>query len=264
MVLSRAKSGRTWLRAMLSRLYQQRYGLDEALLLELDNFHRREPAIPSIFFTHGHYLRERFEEASFLAAFGSRRLLFLVRHPCDVAVSEYFQSTRRASRPKRELHGVDDGASMADFVLRGPVGLPAIVDYLNAWGPIVARHEPSLLLRYEDVRARPAESLLRVVEFLGEPFAIDEVESAVAFADFDNLKSLERANFFQSSRLRPRDPDDPDSFKVRRGKVGGYADYFDAQQVAEMEAWVRERLDPVFGYRDAAPILAARGPRSDS
>jgi hypothetical protein len=153
---------------------------------------------------------------------------------------------------------------MADFVLRGPVGLPAIIDYLNAWAPLVAHHEPSLLVRYEDVRARPVESLLRVVGFLGDPFSKDEVEAAIAFADFDNLKALERADFFQSSRLRPRDPDDPDSFKVRRGVVGGYADYFDAREVAEMEAWVRDRLDPVFGYGEALAGVAARGPRSDA
>jgi len=250
MVLSRAKSGRTWLRAMLSRLYQQHYGLPETQLLEFDNFHRQQPAIPVFFFTHGHYLRERFGEPGWRRRFGASRMLFLVRHPCDVAVSEYFQSTRRASTAKQILHGVDDARSMADFVLRGPVGLPAIVEYLNAWAPIVAAHDPAMVIRYEDVRARPVPCLGSIVEFLGAPFGKEEVQAAVDFAAFENLKELERTNFFQNSRLRPKDPNDPDSFKVRRGKVGGYADYFSLEQVDEMEAWVREHLDPFFGYRD--------------
>lgn len=248
MVLSRAKSGRTWLRAMLSRLYQQHYGLDEAQLLEFDNFHRQNADVPVFFFTHGHYLRERFEDPRWRRAFGDRRLVFLVRNPCDVAVSEYFQSTKRASDHKVDLHGVDRNASMFDFVMTAPVGLPAIVDYLNAWAPLVADAERALMVRYEDLRARPQEGLGRVCEFLGAPFSKEEIAAAVEFAAFENLKELERRNFFNNPRLTPRDPDDPDSFKVRRGKVGGYADYFDEPRVAAMEALVRDRLEPVFGY----------------
>ncbi len=248
MILSRAKSGRTWLRAMLSRLYQQHYGLEEAQLIEFDSFHRQNAAIPTIYFTHGHYLRGRFASERWRAVFGNRKILFLVRHPCDVAVSEYFQSTRRASAHKVELHRVNRDVSMYDFVMQGPVGLPAIVDYLNGWAPVVGGHENALVVRYEDVRRRPSELLGSVVDFLEAPFSKDEVSEAVDFAAFENLKQLERMNFFKNSRLTPKDPDDPDSFKVRRGKVGGYVDYFDDEQIAEMEALVMTRLDPVFGY----------------
>jgi hypothetical protein len=248
MVLSRAKSGRTWLRAMLSRLYQQHYALDEAQLIEFDNFHEQNAAVPTIFFTHGHYLRERFQSDSWRQSFGDRKILFLVRNPCDVAVSEYFQSTKRASDHKVELHGVDRDASMFDFVMDAPVGLSAIVGYLNAWAPVIAGQEHALVVRYEDIRARPTELLASVVDFLGAPFSKEEVGEAVEFAAFENLKELERTNFFKNSRLTPKNADDPDSFKVRRGKVGGYTDYFDDEQVEAMEALVRSRLDPVFGY----------------
>lgn len=253
MVLSRAKSGRTWLRAMLSRLYQQHYGLPEAQLIEFDNFHRQEARVPVIYFTHGHYLRERFAQPRWARAFGSRKLLFLVRNPCDVAVSEYFQSTRRASAHKVELHGVDRNASMFDFVMHSPVGLPAIVDYLNGWAPVITGHPSALVVRYEDIRRRPVELLGSIVDFLEAPFSKDEVSAAVEFAAFENLKELERQNFFKNSRLTPRDPGDPDSFKVRRGKVGGYLDYFDDEQAGRMEAMVRSRLDPFFRYGAGSP-----------
>ena len=248
MVLSRAKSGRTWVRAMLSRLYQQHYGLEEAQLIEYDNFHRQNAAVPTIYFTHGHYLQERFQSESWSQAFGRRRVLFLARNPCDVAVSEYFQSTRRASDHKVELHGVDRDASMFDFVMNAPVGLVSIVDYLNGWAPVMAGRDNALVVRYEDLRARPEERLFSICQFLGAPFTKEEIVEAVEFTAFENLKELERKNFFNNHRLTPRNPDDPDSFKVRRGKVGGYADYFDDRQIAEMEGLVRDRLDPVFGY----------------
>jgi hypothetical protein len=248
MVLSRAKSGRTWLRAMLSRLYQQHYGLSEAQLIEFDNFHEQDPAIPILYFSHGHYLRERFGDDEWRRSFGDRKIVFLVRNPCDVAVSEYFQSTRRASEHKVELHGVDRDAPMFDFVMQAPVGLPAIIEYLNGWAPLVFGSENAFVVRYEDIRGRPTDLLASVCEFLGAPFSKEEVCEAVEFASFENLKELERKNFFKNSRLTPKNPDDPDSFKVRRGKVGGYIDYFDGEQIAAMQTFVRDRLDPVFGY----------------
>ncbi len=71
------------------------------------------------------------------------------------------------------------------------------------------------------------------------------------FASFENLKEKERTDYFKNSRLSPRDPADPDSFKVRRGKVGGYRDYFDAPERDRMEDFVRSRLSPCFGYGES-------------
>jgi hypothetical protein len=41
---------------------------------------------------------------------------------------------------------------------------------------------------------------------------------------------------------------DPSTYKVRRGKVGGYREDFDEAQVAELEALVRENILPELGY----------------
>ena len=39
--------------------------------------------------------------------------------------------------------------------------------------------------------------------------------------------------------------------------VGGYRDYFDDDQVASLDAYVRERLSPVFGYGDDGGVGGA-------
>ncbi len=258
-VLSRAKSGRTWLRAMLSRLYQRKYGLREAQLLEFDNFHKQNREIPKILFTHGQYLGERFQSERGRAVYGAKRIIFLVRHPCDIAVSEYFQSTRRASQHKAELHGVDRDASMFDFVMNSTLGLPAIIDYLNTWERKISQLDRVRVVRYEDMSAHPVDTLRTIVTFLGATFAAEEVVDAVQFASFDHLRELERTNYFRNSRLSARDPNDPDSFKVRRGKVGGYKEYFSDQRVARMEELVRTRLSPSFGY-GASPMAGHATP----
>jgi hypothetical protein len=49
-------------------------------------------------------------------------------------------------------------------------------------------------------------------------------------------------------RLIPGDKKNPDSFKVRRAKVGGYKDYFTDEQVGEIDAMVDADLLPQIGY----------------
>src|SRR5260221_12200033 len=68
----------------------------------------------------------------------------------------------------------------------------------------------------------------------------------------------ERSGFFASDRLGGLDRDDPDSYKVRQGQVGGYRRNLDRRSVAALDDLVRERLNPAFGYRgdDAVQVEA--------
>ncbi|MFU8814327.1 MAG: sulfotransferase domain-containing protein [Pseudomonadales bacterium] len=251
-VLSRAKSGRTWLRAILSRLYQTHYGLAGHELLEYDNLHRQNPAIPIVAMTHGHGLEDLLRHPRQGPKLRQHPVILLVRDPRDVAVSEFFQSTRRASDHKRELYGVGDAGSMFDFVMQSPLGLPAICDYLNRWHRQLDTWPRALRLRYEDLRAEPQASLERLNEFLQAEFSSAEIAEAIEFTSFEALKQKERENFYNNDRLKARDPDDPDSFKVRRGKVGGYRDYFAPEQLAVIDRVVADQLDPTLGYGPAS------------
>jgi alcohol sulfotransferase len=64
------------------------------------------------------------------------------------------------------------------------------------------------------------------------------------------MKKLEEKNAFKSSgsRLVPGKKGDPNTYKVRRAKVGGYRDYFDDEQLAQIDAMVEETMLPDFGY----------------
>jgi hypothetical protein len=249
LVLSRAKSGRTWLRAMLSRLYQKRFDLVENQLLEYDNFARQHQDIPVVSMTHGHYLDHLARHARHGQRLKSMPVVFLLRDPRDVAVSEYFQSTRRASAYKRELYNVDQSASMFDFVMQSPLGLPAICDYLNHWHRELADWQRVYRLYYESLRAEPEKEMARLLAFLDQDFSAGEIRDAVEFASFEALKRKERDNYFRNTRLQAKDVEDPDSYKVRRGKVGGYRDYFSADEIERIDQFVNERLDPELAAR---------------
>lgn len=61
---------------------------------------------------------------------------------------------------------------------------------------------------------------------------------------------MEQKAAFGSARLRPGDATDAESYKVRRGKVGGYVDYFAPAEIALIEDRIAAELDPYYAaYR---------------
>ena len=258
-LMSWGKSGRTWLRIMLSRFYQLAYGIPEGRMLEFDNLHRLNPAIPRLFFTHSNYLRDYTGDWTTKRAFYDKRVIMLVRDPRDVAVSQYFQWKFRM-RPVKKLlndyppHGAD--VPIFDFVIGEGAGMPAILDFFEIWERELPKVKASLIVRYEDMRADPAGTLERVLAFLGTPGTPEQIEAAVAYAAYENMKQLEQKDVFWLSgiRLRPGDRANPDSYKVRRGKVGGWRDYFDERQSAAIDAMLAARPLPLFGYGVAQTV----------
>jgi len=143
----------------------------------------------------------------------------------------------------------------------GPAGLPRIVDFMNAWARELPRLRERLLVRYEDMRADTARELRRILEFLGQHPTAEELADCVAFASVENMRRLEERRVFwlAGSRLVPGQRGNPDSYKVRRAKVGGWRDYFDDGQIRAIDRYVTERLDPVFGYGAAGVPSAGTG-----
>jgi len=251
--VSWGKSGRTWLRVMLSRAYQLKAGLSEDKLLEFDNFRKLDKSLPAVFFTHNNYLGDYTGVFEPQAQFKGKRIVLLVRDPLDVAVSQYFQWKFRM-RPNKKFinayppHGAD--IDIWEFVISKEYGVPRIVDFLNGWARAIPALRDVLIVRYEDVRADPARELAKILDFTGTPVTANEVKAAVEFASYDNMKQMEQTKFFRSggTRVKPGDKNNPQSFKVRKGKVGGYRDYFTDEQCDKLEQ-LAVGLDPMFDYR---------------
>ena len=59
---------------------------------------------------------------------------------------------------------------------------------------------------------------------------------------------MEHNNEYDRSWLKARDLQDNESFKVRRGKIGGYVDYLEDDQIEMVNNMINETLTPEFGY----------------
>ena len=256
-LMSWGKSGRTWLRVMMSRFYQGKFGIPAKQMLGFDNYHRMNAAVPRIFFTHGNYLRNYTGDWETKVDFYGKKIIMLVRDPRDVAVSQFFQWQYRMKPNKKILNkypSEGDEVSMFDFIMDPDAGLPKIIDFMNLWAGERERMKGFFLLRYEDLRTRAEETLRALLEFMDTPGTDAEIREAIEFSSYENMKKMEQKKTFWLSggRMVPKDRDNPNTYKVRRAKVGGYRDYFDDDQVARIEALVNSTLSPYYGYNSPA------------
>jgi hypothetical protein len=243
-VLSVAKSGRTWLRVLLNKYMAE---LNQ-LAFSLDDIGAGDADLPSIVYTHevwDHFSKaNRFQRLAGKyivpeAVLGTKTVLVLYRDPRDVIVSLYFQKTKRSNRK------ID--TDLSSFVGNRQFGLSVIVAVLNHWRKRLRHHPNCLWISYEELKADPTQTLSKIVSFLNLGLDREVMAAAVAFADFQNMKKLEISGAFSDAILKPGDPNDPESFKVRKGKVGGYVDYFEPEDLFRLDAAVSQ-LDPFFKY----------------
>ncbi len=252
-VVSFGKSGRTWFRVMLSRYFARKYGLRDGSLMEFDEFHRVDERIPVLFFTHDNYLKDYMGHDRKFDLYGKNRVILLVRDPRDTAVSQFFQWRSRIVPRKKVINGYPlRDVDLHGFIAGEEAGIPKIIDFMNAWARDLPRFQDLVVIKYEDLKTDTKAQLARVLHFLGETPSEAELADAAEFASIENMRRMEQENagrFTFNTRLKPADASDPSTFKVRRAKVGGWRDYVTEDQAEALDAMVRDRLDPVFGYR---------------
>jgi len=266
-IIAHPKSGNTWLKVMLTRLYSLRHGIAPEDFAKYPSLADRNPAIPRFAATNGWYSYERaigdkLQPEAPDSELKHKPVVLLARNPLDIAVSWFFQFTKRQSAHKQELINAElrqpverSDVDMWNFVRHSEIGLPSLIDFLNYWDRALAGLDNTLLTSYEALRADPGVVLKQITGLMGDEFSDTDIQEAVDFAAFDNLRKLESEGFFRSGGLTLRNAKDPESFKVRRAKVGGYRDYFTPEQADELEALVRDRLSPGLGYNrsESAP-----------
>jgi hypothetical protein len=104
-------------------------------------------------------------------------------------------------------------------------------------------------MRYEDMHADPYTHLRRAFDCVGVTGISDEtIREAVEFARFENMRELELAGTGNRKMLTPGSPDDPESFKTRRGVVGGYRDYLSDELIDYINSRAAQELPQFYGY----------------
>jgi hypothetical protein len=248
-IVSVPKSGRTWLRAFLCAYFCKRFGLE--FTLRPNRYDERR--IPRLIFSHdlfehrtkgdrwdrvrGKYLIPRSE-------LDRAKIVLLARDPRDCFVSLYLQLTRRDPNAPLKMRRKTASETLRD----SKFGVHAIINTMNEWVNEFSERDNFTLVRYEALRAAPAEHFHDLLAILGEAEPDSTIfQDALEFSRFENMQKLEAAGAFDSNILHPGDVRDPESFKVRRGKVGGYREYLSPED-QKYAADALLKLDRRFGY----------------
>jgi len=244
-VVSIPKSGRTWLRVFLHAYFcalkKRKFTLDAKELFSRDD-------VPKFIFSHDVWgyltarkLKDRISGKPLIPPLEARRkrILLLARDPRDVMVSLFFQLSKRTHRYAGDL----------PKMIRHPkFGIGRIVDVMNSWMKEWGDRDNFKLIRYEDCQSRPAEVFREVLRFFGCR-EIDEASLAhgVKFSSFENMKLLEATGQVKNKKLTPGNRQDPDSYKVRRGRVGAFQEYLAAEDIRYVDEAMKN-LDRRYGY----------------
>lgn len=247
-LLSFPKCGRTWLRLMLHDIITTEFDIGSKSRLQLHKLGNRRRGIPCILASHDFQVVRRGERVQELdrdkRPFRGSRVLLLVRDPRDVVVSFYYHKTLR--------EGSWDG-SMGEFIRHSFDGLPTIVSYYNIWAENRSLPAAFAVFRYEDLLTDTVATLREITDYLQFDGIRDgTLRDVAARYEFRNMQAMEaRGDLGEGHATRPADADNPNSFKTRSGRIGGYRDELTAEDRQFVDDYVARNLDRYYaGYID--------------
>lgn len=246
-LISYPKCGRTWLRGMIGHCLAAHAGISDCSPLDLSALTVRMQDGPTIDVSHDDcpHWKPVDQICVDKSHYRGKRVLFLVRDPRDIVVSYYFEYTRRGSKDFANDSGFN--GTISDFIRHPIGGISNIVCFLNVWARNRTVPAAFALLTYEELHADTGAALAKCLGFLGIDLPDRRVlsESVAAFS-FSNMQRLE-GDASGTRRLRPGDPADPESFKVRRGKVSGYRDYLSENDTIYVNDVIAKELSDFYG-----------------
>jgi hypothetical protein len=158
-----------------------------------------------------------------------KKVIYIVRDPRDVAVSNYHWELK--------LRSVRDGFPIEDFVPRWmePQFWPRIGswgDHVTSWLSTRQGNKGFLLLRYEDLKQDPQRALAQAAEFLGIEPSMERLNRAVELSSAENMRKLEKQESAQWVATTLTRQDKP---FVRNATSGGWKAVLPERTVAYIE-----------------------------
>ena len=246
---------------MLTRVIEQHYKLDPCPLVNFDNLHKRDPAIPIIAITHNRWVPflKKPKQNQECSPYYRSTVLVLVRNPLDTCVSQYFQWKHRSKDQNIRLKGWpprSSDLSLSEFLQHPETGVEHLCTELNIWLRESRKFKDVLFVRYEDMLGDTLGALGQIVQFMGVPAAESVLEDSVEYGSFLNMKKRETGGMAPScdKGQLPVHDKGGETHKARTGKIGGYSDYLTTQECEFFEKLIATQLSGHFGYTNLPKI----------
>ncbi len=166
----------------------------------------------------------------------TRSSVYILRNPLDMVLS-YARHYGTDVAQAVETIGRSDNANASDE--------SAVWQFLGTWSEHVNSWTrdapyPGLVLRYEDMLAKPEKSFGAMVQHLGLPLDDDRLDRAIRFASFDEVKGQEAKSGFAEN------PGKSKTF-FTSGKAGGWKEALTEDLVEKIKTDHRDTMKR-FGY----------------
>lgn len=203
-VISFPKSGRTWFRVMLA---------------ELDLKVRFDHA--------GSDLKSatHWEELTTAAADKYEKFVVLVRDPRDAVLSGFYHATNRSNPPYQ--------GSLEQYLRDPRRGIEKAARFNIMWRNLAAERGMPCI-SYEATHADPAQQLKRVSQWFGHQASPEHIQAVADRNAFEAMRQREIEGAYRdkfSASLGVKDPNNMNSLKVRKGKIGSFKDEFNDEDL---------------------------------
>lgn len=239
-VVSFPKSGRTWLRMLLAHYFAEVYGV--RVDPEITDQWRRNPRIPATRFTHLGSDKPMRRECSFdFLRYRDKRVVYLYRDPRDVTLSYYFHVNKRWGKTPNELKEI------GDFIRDERYGIARVVGFMNLVADNL-RHWPRVKrVSYEALHHDGKGVLTEVLRHIDRRAVdADLVREAVRACSFSRMRRMEAEGEVRHDSLQPGDGADPQSFKVREGRIGAHRRHLSTEDLAFVNRYTKSHLNPIY------------------
>lgn len=150
--------------------------------------------------------------------------IYLIRHPCDVAVSFAYHSGKHSfdeiiAKMSEPSYSLSSQSNQFNLQLRQK--LLTWSEHVLSWykAPI-----PKIIIRYEDMVTSTIETFQRVIQFLHLPEDLSRIKRAVDFSQFETLqKQEEKIGFKEKAHTAEK--------FFRLGQMGAYKNFLTKNQI---------------------------------
>lgn len=260
-VVSFPKCGRTWLRLLISRAIVKHFNIsvpeDNLGLIYVQYLSKYNSNIPKIVFEHDDdvFFKSPRELSTSKVEYKYNKVLHLVRDPRDVVVSSFFHKKYRhnfsPNDKSRNSYMSYDG-QIDNFVMEQTGSFNTLLNYYSIWHQNRDVPLEYMMLRYEDLYNDPQKWLRLTLNFLGLYVSDEAIEDAISYASFTNMRKMEEQQLFKSDVLQPADSSNPNTYKTREKKRGGFAKHLKEETIAYMDCKIANNLPEVYGYGQLA------------
>lgn len=206
------KSGRTWVRLMLE---------DLGVSLKYDHAGSRHA---------GGALH--MDDLPDPVGWKGRKIIFMHRCPRDTVVSGYHQARHRTGQPYE--------GSLSDFIRDPHHGIGKVVKFNNLWLSRLKDFPESsyIVVTYEDMKAGTRGQMEKILRFVNKNISPARLEKTIADAEFSKMQKREKSGGLMKkygAAFAPADNAGPSGLKARKGKVGGYREEMQPEDILYCE-----------------------------